>query len=139
LSSNPPDGIQASAEPEFSPAVFPARDIRWAMEWARVAPGWGGWVIRTSVLENGDEAICVAPPGSIVERFVICAGTFEGRQHVEIYWAEEHEDGGRLSQIGHSGNLRDALLFLCPLSEAQMSRLKRALADRLSSAVLYAP
>jgi hypothetical protein len=111
------------------PDVFPVEDIHWAHAWARVAPGWGDWAVRLRIADDGAEAICVAPPGSIIERFVVWAPTVWGRQAV-ISWKEEREYGGAVREIGRTANLRDALLFLCPLSRWQMAGLERTLASR---------
>ena len=47
-----------------------------------------------------------------------------------ISWKEEPENGGAMSEIGRAANLRDALLFLCPLSRWQMAGLERVLASQ---------
>jgi hypothetical protein len=123
VGNNPPTA------PGSGPAVFPVEDIHWAQAWAGVAPGWGDWAVRLRVSNDGGEAICVAPPGSTVERFVIWAPAVWGRQAV-ISWKEEPENGGVMSEIGRAANLRDALLFLCPLSRCQIEGLERDLAMR---------
>jgi hypothetical protein len=47
-----------------------------------------------------------------------------------ISWKEELDNGGAVREIGRAANLRDALLFLCPLSGWQMAGLERALSSR---------
>jgi hypothetical protein len=122
-------GSYAHFVPGSGPDVFPVEDIHWAHAWAGVAPGWGDWAVRLRIADDGAEAICVAPPGSIVERFVVWAPAVWGRQAV-ISWKEERENGGAVREIGRTPNLRDALLFLCPLSRWQMAGLERTLASR---------
>jgi hypothetical protein len=112
--------------PGSGPDVFPVEDIQWAEAWAGVAPGWGDWAVRLRIADDGAEAMCIAPPGSIVERFVVWAPTGWGRQAV-ISWKEERENGGAVREIGRTANLRDALLLLCPLSAWQMAGLRRTL------------
>jgi len=122
-------GCNPPFTPGSGPDVFPVEDLHWAHAWAGEAPGWGNWAVRLRIADDGAEAICVAPPGSIVERFVVWAPAVWGRQAV-ISWKEERENGGAVFEIGRAANLRDALLFLCPLSRWQMAGLERALASR---------
>jgi hypothetical protein len=122
-------GCDPPFTPGSGPDVFPVEDIHWANAWAGEAPGWGNWAVRLRIADDGAEAICVAPPGSIVERFVVWAPAVWGRQAV-IGWTEERENGGAVREIGRTANLRDALLFLCPLSRWQMAGLERKLASR---------
>jgi hypothetical protein len=123
VGNNPPTA------PGSGPAVFPVEDIHWAQAWAGVAPGWGDWAVRLRISDDGAEALCVAPPGSIVERFVVWAPEVWRRRAV-ISWREEAENGGAMREIGRAANLRDALLFLCPLSRWQIAGLERDLAMR---------
>jgi hypothetical protein len=61
--------IRQLRHPIADPAVFPVDDIGSVQAWASAERGWGDGPVRLRIADDGDEAICIAPPGSIAERF----------------------------------------------------------------------
>ena len=93
-------------------AAFPIADLRFALAWSRVAPGFGGWQAAVTQISSG-EMIDVVPPGAEFPVFCI----FPRMGHVELVRERSIEVGGGQVVVARCPTLRDALLMLCPLSQ----------------------
>jgi hypothetical protein len=105
------DSALFSAE---SMSVFHQADVLYALEWAAVAPGLGGW----NVVLDDDRAtrlISVIPPGAENPAFFITRDGIE----VTINWLRQKTIDGVLVEVGRFASLREAALALCPLSDDQ--------------------
>lgn len=93
-----------------SHSAFPIEDLRFALAWSRVAPGWGGWQVSVSEMATG-EMVEVVPPGAEFPLFYVLprAGS------VEVIRERVMEVGGGQVSVAMVPTLRDALLLLCPL------------------------
>jgi len=94
-----------------SRAIFHPADVLFALEWAAVAPGLGGWNL---VLDQDGETrlISVVPPGAEHPTFFI---TRDGSR-VTVTWLRQQAVGARPVDVGQFATLREAVLTLCPLS-----------------------
>jgi hypothetical protein len=93
-------------------ALFHQADVLYALEWAAVAPGLGGWNL---VLDDDRRTrlISVVPPGAEQPAFFI---TRDGKE-VTITWLRQKVVDGALVEVGRFASLREALLTLCPLCD----------------------
>jgi hypothetical protein len=103
-----------SAEPDpgsgGAASVFHRAEVLYALEWASVAPGLGGWNLLLDD-ETATRLISVVPPGSERPTFFI---TREGLD-VTLAWVRQRPDGATPVEVGRFRSLREAVLRLCPL------------------------
>ena len=95
-------------------SVFHQADVLFALEWAAVAPGLGGWNLVLDDEQN-TRLVSVIPPGAENPAFFI---TRDGSE-VTISWLRQKTIDGVLVEVGRFASLRDAVLTLCPLSDDQ--------------------
>ncbi len=122
-----------AVSPVAGRTVFHPADVLYALEWAAVAPGLGGWNL---ILDNDltTRLVSVVPPGAENPTFFI---TRDGEQ-VTITWLRQQEVGARPVDVGHFKSLREAVRSLCALSDDQLEIVNesmevlypRALRDR---------
>lgn len=95
-------------------SVFHQADILYALEWAAVAPGLGGWNV---VLDDDRQTrlVSVVPPGAEQPAFFVSR---DGSQ-VTITWLRQKITDSALVEVGRYRSLREAVLTLCPLSDDQ--------------------
>jgi hypothetical protein len=93
-------------------AVFHQADVLFALEWAAVAPGLGGWNVVLDD-ESRTRLVSVVPPGAEQPAFFI---TRDGKE-VTITWLRQKVVDGSLVEVGRFRSLREAVLTLCPLSD----------------------
>ena len=101
-------------------AVFDRADVLYALEWAAVAPGIGGWTV---LLDDEDQTreVSVVPPG--MEQPAFCM-TRVGRD-VSLTWLRL---GGRPDfEVARPASLREAVHLLCPLSEECTQAVNQAM------------
>jgi hypothetical protein len=93
-------------------SVFHKAEVLFALEWAAVAPGLGGWNV---VLDDDrtTRMISVVPPGAENPAFFIT----RDREEVTITWLRQKAIDGALVEIGRFKTLRDSVLTLCPLCD----------------------
>jgi hypothetical protein len=93
-------------------AGFPVKHLAFALAWAAAAPG--GWVVKVTVVNDG-ELVSVVPPGAEFPVF------FLALEHgaVETVRQRPAELGGELVGHGSHWTLVEAVLALCPLSASQ--------------------
>ncbi len=93
-------------------ALFHPADVLFALEWAAVAPGLGGWNV---VLDDDRHTrlVSVVPPGAEKPAFFVTRDQTE----VTISWLRQTVADGALVEVGRFASLREALLTLCPLSD----------------------
>jgi len=93
-------------------SVFHQAEVLYALEWAAVAPGLGGWNL---VLDDDrtTRLISVVPPGAENPTFFVT----RDRDEVTITWLRQKAIDGALVEIGRFKSLRDAVQTLCPLSD----------------------
>ena len=93
-------------------SVFHGSDVLYALEWAAVAPGLGGWNL---VLDDDRRTrlISVVPPGAENPAFFISRDGGE----VTVNWLRQKTIDGALVEVGRFSSLREAVLTLCPLSD----------------------
>jgi hypothetical protein len=91
-----------SAAPD--PRCFCPDDVLWVYAWALVAPG--GWSASLCVSSDGDEYIAVRPPGADKAVFLM-----DPDGHQTTLWQPQ-----RPGAVERFESLRDAVLWLCPLS-----------------------
>jgi hypothetical protein len=103
-------------------SVFHQADVLYALEWAAVAPGLGGWNL---VLDDDRRTrlVSVIPPGAENPTFFI---TRDGAE-VTINWLRQKTIDGVLVEVGRFANLREALLTLCPLSDDNKELVNEAM------------
>lgn len=102
--------------------LFHQADVLFVLEWAAVAPGLGGW----NVVLDDDYAtrlVSVIPPGAENPVFFI---TRDGGE-VTITWLRQKSVDGALVEVGRYGNLREAVMTLCPLSDDQKELVNEAM------------
>ena len=99
-------------------AAFSIADLRFALAWSAVAPGFGGWRAEVVQISTG-EMLDVTPPGA--ESPVFCVMPRAG--HVEVIRERPAEAGGGQVTVARPRTLRDALLLLCPLDAACLAEL----------------
>lgn len=120
--------MTASLHPDsMSPracGVFSVADLRFALAWSRVAPGFGGWRIAVLQISTG-EMVEVTPPGASFAAF--CALPRTG--YVELVQEGSMEDGGGQVTVAQSATLRDALLLLCPLSRESLAEIEAGVGE----------
>ena len=105
-------GGAAFSATESATAVFHPADVIFALEWAAVAPGLGGWNLVLDD-EKRTRLVSVIPPGAEQPTFFItCDGTA-----VTITWLRQKVVEGSLVEVGRFGNLREAVQMLCPLND----------------------
>jgi hypothetical protein len=92
--------------------VFHQAEVLYALEWASVAPGLGGWNLLLDDA-RATRLISVVPPGAERPAFFL---TRDGRD-VRLAWQRDRASGGAPVQVGSFRSLRDAVLTLCPLGE----------------------
>ncbi len=99
-------------------AAFQAADVLYALEWATLAPGFGGWRV---IVSDGPrtELVSVIPPGAEFPIFFI---TPDGEEAV-IERQRPRVVGGGYETIGRFAGLRDAVLALCPLGDDEREEL----------------
>ena len=97
---------------ESATAAFHPADVIYALEWAAVAPGLGGWNLVLDD-ENQTRLVSVIPPGAEQPMFFV---TSDGTA-VTITWLRQKVVEGALVEVGRFGNLREALQILCPLND----------------------
>jgi hypothetical protein len=93
-------------------SVFHQADVLYALEWAAVAPGLGGWNLVLDD-EKRTRLVSVIPPGAENPAFFI---TRQGGE-VTITWLRQKVMDGSLVEVGRFGSLREAVLTLCPLCD----------------------
>ena len=93
-------------------AVFHHADVLFALEWAAVAPGLGGWNVVLDD-ERRTRLISVVPPGAEQPAFFV---TRDGTE-VAVTWLRQKVVDGSLVEVGRFCSLREAVLTLCPLSD----------------------
>ncbi len=93
-------------------ALFHQADVLYALEWAAVAPGLGGWNVSLDD-DRKTRLISVVPPGAEQPAFFI---TRDGME-VTITWLRQKVMDGVLVEVGRYASLREALLTLCPLCD----------------------
>jgi hypothetical protein len=98
--------------PPGAASVFHQAEILFALEWASVAPGLGGWNLLLDD-ERATRLISVVPPGAEQPAFFL---TRDGRD-VRLAWRRGQGGGGAAVEVGSFKSLRDAVLALCPLGE----------------------
>ncbi len=93
-------------------SVFHSSDVLYALEWAAVAPGLGGWNL---VLDDDRRTrlVSVVPPGAENPAFFISRDGGE----VTVNWLRQKSIDGALVEVGRFSSLREAVLTLCPLSD----------------------
>lgn len=92
--------------------VFHAADVLFALEWAAVAPGLGGWNLVLDD-ERQTRLVSVVPPGAEHPAFFINRHGSE----ITITWLRQKTIDGALVEVGTFKSLREAVLTLCPLSD----------------------
>lgn len=104
-------------------AAFPVEDLRFALAWSRMAPGFGGWQLGVSEMASG-EMVEVIPPGAEFPVFYVLprAGC------VEVIRERVIEVGGGQVSVATVPTLRDAVLLLCPLGPEAMAQANEAAA-----------
>ncbi len=90
----------------------------YALEWATLAPGFGGWRVVVSD-ELRTELVSVVPPGAEFPIFFI---TPDGEEAV-VERQRPRVLGGGHELVGRFDNLRDAVLALCPLDDDRREEL----------------
>jgi len=106
---------------------FPGPDVSFALEWASVAPGIGGWDVRVDD-ETHPRLVSVVPPGALDPTFII----FRRENSVSVIWIVPNITG-KLKEIARFANLPDAVLALCPLDDRLLQEVTKAME------VLYPP
>ena len=99
-------------------AAFSIADLRFALGWSAVAPGFGGWRVEVVQISTG-EMLDVTPPGAAFP--VFCVMPRAG--HVVVVHEHAAEAGGGQVTVARPRTLRDALLLLCPLDPACLADL----------------
>lgn len=90
--------------------AFDRADVLYALEWAAVAPGLGGWTVLVDD-EHRTHEVSVIPPGMERPAFRI---TRVGRE-VALTWLRL---GGQPEfEVARLASLREAVHLLCPLSD----------------------
>jgi len=92
--------------------LFHKADVLYALEWAAVAPGLGGWNIVLDD-ERQTRLVSVVPPGAEHPAFFI---TRKGDE-TTITWLRQKVIDGSLVEVGRFSGLREAVLTLCPLCD----------------------
>ena len=101
-------------------AVFPVAELRFALAWSAVAPGFGGWKVAVTHISSG-EMIDVFPPGAEFPVFCVIPRT----GHVDVIRERPAETGGGQEIVAQPPTLRDALLLLCPLGPGCIAEIDR--------------
>jgi hypothetical protein len=88
---------------------FAPRDTLFALEWAAVAPGLGGWNVLLDDVKHC-RLVSVVPPGSSTPTFII----FQRQGAAVMAWLGpgSHRE---IIELERFGDLRAAVLTLCPL------------------------
>lgn len=113
--------LPTSAKTPGSPhltAGFQAADVLYALEWATLAPGLGGWRVIVSEGQKV-ELVSVVPPGAEFPIFFI---TPDGDEAV-VERQRPRAVGGGYDPVGRFESLRDAVLALCKLDADQREEL----------------
>jgi hypothetical protein len=118
--SRRPDGRMS--EPSATDAAFHGADVLFALEWAAIAPGLGGWGVTLDD-EAHTRLVSVTPPGAEQPAFFI---TRSGAD-VALAWLRPKAVHGVLVEIGRFASLRAAVQVLCPLNEAQYQAINQAM------------
>jgi hypothetical protein len=92
--------------------LFHQADVLYALEWAAVAPGLGGWNVVLDD-EKHTRLLSVIPPGAENPAFFITRAGAE----VTITWLRQKVVDGSLVEVGRFGSLREAVQTLCPLCD----------------------
>jgi len=102
--------------------VFHHAEVLYALEWAAIAPGLGGWNV---VLDDDRQTrlVSVVPPGAEQPAFFINRDGAE----VTITWLRQKVVDGALVEVGRFPTLRDAVMALCPLSDDQREIVNEAM------------
>jgi hypothetical protein len=103
---------EATLFPTDASGVFHQADVLYALEWAAVAPGLGGWNVVLDD-EKRTRLVSVVPPGAEQPAFFV---TRDSRE-VTVTWLRQKVVDGALVEVGRFASLREALLTLCPLSD----------------------
>ena len=103
-------------------SIFHSADVLYALEWAAVAPGLGGWNL---VLDDDRQTrlVSVVPPGAEHPAFFVTRSGDE----VTISWLRQKTIDGALVEVGRFRSLREAMLTLCPLSDDQKELVNDAM------------
>jgi hypothetical protein len=103
-------------------AVFDQADVLYALEWAAVAPGLGGWTV---LLDDDSETrvVSVIPPGMERPGFAV---TRKGRE-VSLTWLRAANSGQPDIEVARPTSLREAMLLLCPLSYERIEGINEAM------------
>lgn len=103
-----------------APACFPVDALAFALAWADAAPG--GWSMAVDAADDGSEAVWICPPGCDDPVFGIALedGAAETTRICR---------GGNMEEHGSHATLADAVLALCPLSDAQMAEVRKVLGE----------
>ncbi|KAA5612041.1 hypothetical protein [Rhodovastum atsumiense] len=103
--------------------IFHRADILYALEWAAAAPGLGRWTVLLDDTEQ-TRLVSVVPPGTERPAFLIT----RSQEGVFVMPQAPGEEG---LQIRRFGNLREAVLAICPLDD------ERAVAVNEAMEILY--
>jgi hypothetical protein len=103
-------------------AVFDRADVLYALEWAAVAPGLGGWTVLLDD-ELQTREVLVVPPG--MERPAFCM-TRAGRD-VSLTWLRSADSQRPDFEVARPASLREAVLILCPLSDEAVMAVNDAM------------
>ena len=103
-----------------APACFPVDDLAFALDWADAAPG--GWSMAVDAADDGSEAAWICPPGC--DEPVFGVAMEDGA--AETTWIRRN---GNMEAHSSHTTLADAVLALCPLSDAQMAEVRRVLGE----------
>jgi hypothetical protein len=96
--------------------VFAYADVLYALEWASLAPGLGGWTV---LLDDDHETreILVIPPGMEQPAFCI----YRSGRDVLLSWLRPTDPQRPEFEVARVASLREAVLLLCPLSEESIA------------------
>jgi hypothetical protein len=102
--------------------AFHVADVLYALEWAALAPGIGGWGVALDD-ERATRLVSVTPPGAEQPVFFVSRAGSE----TVLTWLRPRAAHGVLAEIGRFASLRAAMLALCPLPEEQNEAMNEAM------------
>jgi hypothetical protein len=112
---------RAPEAPASAPA-FHGADVLYALEWAAIAPGLGGWNVALDD-ELHARLVSITPPGAEQPTFFISRSGDE----VVLAWLRPNAIDDAVVEVGRFASLRAAVQVLCPLSEAQCQTLNESM------------
>jgi len=102
--------------------VFDRSDVLYALEWAALAPGIGGWTVLLDSHEI-TRLVSVIPPGLAYPAFTMTrADGAVSLSHVRPS-AAPHPS----REVARLASLREAVLLLCPLSDEDIATVDEAM------------